>query len=86
MPRLLGPQQRSPLLQPLELPPILLTHSLSMHLANLTLHLRVHDAWPDRHGGHEGFFHGQGQRDVVKHGFSGTVGAPGLVGGERGAG
>jgi len=57
-----------------------------VHLANLTLHLRVHDAGADGDGGDGGFFDGERGGEVVEDGFGGSVRSPGLVRSYRGAG
>ena len=85
IPWLLGLQQTTILLQSTELSPVFLAHTLVVHFADLSLHLRVHDTGADRDSSDRRFFNGERKGKVVQHGFTRAVAAPALVGGCCGA-
>lgn len=79
-------QKASTTLQSAELVSVCFTHTLVMHLPNLSLHFRVDNTWPNGDGGHIGFFHRKRQSKVVQHRFASTITAPALIGGDGGPG
>jgi len=86
IPGLFRLQQSPLLLQPTELSPVLLAHTLVVHFADFTLHLRVYNTGADRDSSDGGLFYRESEGEVVQHSFSRAVAAPSLVGGCCGAG
>lgn len=81
---LLRLQKPSTALQPAELLSILFAHPLVMHFPDLSLHLRIYDAWSDRNRRYRGFFDRESESQVVQDGFPSAVATPALIG--RGCG